>query len=753
MENENVLGVPEVDVATAPAKKKIKDFTETERKAYQNQIQDKSRAKKKAQSFVYNSKLAATKSEALELLEQRILNPHVREVCYDLGLEAAEAAGVIPNKFFWQNGLTQALASKKAGEPQPLVLEHQAIITSEVIHQGDAYAIWDCSVSWREPDVTFTDFIAMRKILKSNWFELGQFIGVPLEDKPHKGWAQFLPQFEPSLRPGYTRQEQREWLSKQKSSSYPVTTRDYLLMAARGSMKSSSGLVFLAQAILCAPSLRLLLGSETTALSRKLIKAFRAIWETGSDPSYERFQFYFPEYCVESGSGSILTFTSPMRHLVVPEETAEAISMEMAVQGRRFDIAWLDDCIGKTNTGNHEQRQKSLEIYGAILKLRETGAGLACTIGTAWVHPPPGEVGDLYYELMKRNDADPEHPLAVKVEPAWILKPQSAHKFPNHLNQLIEDDVQELAFPSRLTFKMLMKEARFNIDEYRSQFLCEYLESEESRWTPTFTLEELQAKVKPLHFFDGVPVLFTCAAVDTAFSLSEKADRSSICIAKVLQYEGRNIAFVTNVIVGRWKYSDLAVQIVEAFQRHGVQRAVIERNGQQWQDLQAAVQRNAVLRGFPLPMIQWNLSTATGTSVSAKVRRVKNAEILFNNSQIFFAYGPSWNEGLFAETVRFKGQRSGSSIGSKDDQVDSLGMLASTFLVKDTGGGLKPTAEQEEMERRAYAQELLRQQHQMYFGTGRNTIPHSIQPTVPQPPRSPIDPVVNKLGLGGFFRR
>src|ERR1700686_4249921 len=295
-------------------------------KRYNREATNRSRGKKKEQSYVWDSKIIATRSDAMELLAQRVINPHVREVCYDLGVEAASETGVTPNKWYWQNGLTQAVLSKKEHGARPLEMDHSAIIQSEVIHQGDAYAIWDYSVSWRESDVKFSDFIETRRILKSDWFELGKFLNVPLEESPHRSWQQFLPAFEPSLRPGYTLQDQREWLSKQKSPSYPVTTRDFLLQSPRGAMKTSAGQIFLAQALLCAPSLRLLVCSETTDFSRKFVKKYRAMWERGSDPAYDRFQYYFPEFCVQpgAGAGSVRTFTSPMRAISVQDETMEA---------------------------------------------------------------------------------------------------------------------------------------------------------------------------------------------------------------------------------------------------------------------------------------------------------------------------------------------------------------------------------------------------------------------------------------------
>ncbi len=707
-----------------------------ERTEYDRLAQQRSRQRRadrqSVESLKFTSKIEVTKSDALELLAQRIRNRQVCETAYKTGIQCAAATGIFPNRFFWAHGFQKLLESQQAHTAKFLEIDRDQTIPSEVIHRSDAYAIWDFSVSYREPDVTFADFVEMRRMLKSDWFILGQFLGIPFEPKPHRGWEQFLPQFLPSLQPGYTMQDMKSWLAAQKSATYEGTTRDWLLMASRNTMKSTAGLTLSCQAVLCAPSLRILLVSETTKLSKDFVRAFRGFWELGSSPAYDRFQYYFPEYCIEQGDGSVLSFTSPMRNFVLPQETAEPASVEMATAGRRFDVGIFDDNISDRNTGSHEMRTKILNVYDALLKLREANAGLTITIGTPWVCNSMGEIGDLYFELMKRNDNDPDHPLAVKIEPAWILKPEVAHKFPDHLNQIIEDDVQELTCPSRWPFKALMKEARANITMFMSQNLVMYVESQESRWTPTFTLEQLQAAVRPINFFNGVPVLFTCAAVDTAFSLSERADRSSILIAKILQYDGKNVGVVWDVIVGRWKYSDLAVQIVDAFQRHGVQRAVIERNGAQWTDLQSAILRNSVIKNYPVPMISWKLSTGTGMSgVSAKVQRIKGAEVLFNNGQIYFSQGP-WNEGLFAETVRFKGQRSGSSIGSKDDQVESLGQMCEAFLVKDTGLRSQ-TKDQIEFEQEMYGQQALRAQYANMFGSQMGRIPVAQPDAEPEP--------------------
>jgi len=290
---------------------------------------------------------------------------------------------------------------------------------------------------------------------------------------------------------------------------------------------------------------------------------------------------------------------------------------------------------------------------------------------------------------------------------------------------------------------------RFNIDEFQSQYLCRYVESELNKWVPTFIEGDLYQKVKPINFFEGYPVVRIVAAMDTANSEAITADRTSICIAKIVQYQNHNVAFILEIIAGQWRYSKVAEKFVEACQKYGVQQAVIERNNVPWLDLHAAILRNGNIRGMMMPNIQWKVTTGTGTTgVSAKVKRVKGAEVLFENQQLYFAYG-NWNEGLFREMTRFKGQRSGSSLGSKDDQVESLGLLSETFLMKDKGDS-QPTPEQLEMEQLAYEQTLRKGDYDRIFGT---PLSPQQQTQTYTPPEDDSNKLFNTLGKFGMTRK
>jgi len=104
---------------------------------------------------------------------------------------------------------------------------------------------------------------------------------------------------------------------------------------------------------------------------------------------------------------------------------------------------------------------------------------------------------------------------------------------------------------------------------------------------------------------------------------------------------------------------------------------------------------------------------------------------------------------LFHELIRFKGQRSGSSEGSKDDNCDSLGSLTATYLEKDTGISREKSEAQLELEAQLEGQRALRLQHDMYFGSA---VPPQ-QQYIPSPePDRDNNPLTATLGRFGMTR-
>lgn len=689
--------------------------------------------------------------DAKQILATRIVNSHIIDVAYALGEAAAEHLKITANAYFWTHGLQHTI-NKTA-----IDIQHDQIVDSEVIHRGDLYAIWDYSVSWRESDVTFEDFVAMRDILKSDWFALGQFIGIPFEEKPHRAWQQFLPQFTPDgLKPGYSQGDMKSWLARQKSPTHPTTTREYLLMASRNTMKSTASLCLGACAVLCAPSIRILLISETTKLSKDFIKLFRGLWERGSNPAYERFQNYFPEYCIEPGDGKQTEFTSPMRGFVLPQETAEVASLETSVAGRRADLQLYDDVISNLNTANDDQRRKGLRTFYALTKLREAGSGLAIVIGTAWVTSPGGsEAGDLYFELLKNNDQDPEHPMAVFIQPAMVLKPDAQYKLPDKVLEITEDDVEELTCPSRWSFRELMREARKDIQMFLSQNLVMYVESEESKIKIHFEEHILRDHVRQPNNFDQPKyrLMETILAVDVAYGLSRYADFSALCIGKIYQdtTNNRYLLVIADMIMDRLRPSELAEKFVTIREKHNPGKCVIEKQGS-WQNLETEIHKACQRRGIPRPFnIFWK--PTTGQSVKNKVGRVKGIETLLNNDQFYILHA-AFTESLIQQFIRFDGLKgSGKSNNSKDDGPDAAGMCAESSWFLRVVGDEEPSEAQQEMEQALEIQRIRRAQYERTFGNQQLPSDYQSRYQSVEDPSDEQNKLYSTLGQYGFTRK
>ena len=124
------------------------------KKAINDKTRQKSRdAKEKASSF-YNSPTEPTKTEALQLLAERgIGNDHIKEAVYKMLLVAALNYRTPANRFLFQNGLQQTLASIESKRSQPLTLENpNDYPEGELLTRAELYAVMDAF--WKgEPDL------------------------------------------------------------------------------------------------------------------------------------------------------------------------------------------------------------------------------------------------------------------------------------------------------------------------------------------------------------------------------------------------------------------------------------------------------------------------------------------------------------------------------------------------------------------------------------------------------------------------
>lgn len=718
-----------MEVTPAAPKKKLKDMTADERREYDRKQKAAQRERQKEEGTeldrLFSSRTVPTEKRAKEILRSRITNQRVVDVAFENGRIAAEQNSLTANTFYWEHGLQASLAASKTGTGRDhvLVLNHKEVVDGEVILQGDLFALYDYSVSWRE-QTTFREFLALRYLCKTDAFQLGRLMGMDFHefpDGPHGAWRDFYPKLNPSgLRPGYSQQQMKDWLEQQSES------KERLLMASRSSYKSHWNMTWHITPILCCADVRILFVSETNRLSRDFIKKFRGFFEVEDQRNPTRFQYLFPEHCVPAGDGSALNFESPMRTLKLVQTTAESTSMESTVAGRRADFIAFDDPISNLNTGTEEQCEKQVQTFDAISKLLDRG-GFKTTIGTPW----RADI-DLYAVLIRRageDDVTPEpEKLQIRIDPAWQVKPAAKHK---PLKALTEDEVI-LLFPTQLPFRKLRKELLDNEPFFKSQNLCIFPKDGDEA-TITFTEEQVRSQRRPSTMFDGMPRGLRCLAVDAAQSVSRYADFSALVVADVVPSEfakapqpsdWRNpqgpvmdALWVIDIKLERLKTSQLAVKIVEVATRWRVDRIVIEKSND-WESLADFIRRECVLREVGLPTIYWKEPTRS-IGVMAKAARIKRwLEPLVANRRIFFSNGISGEvfEEFIKQMVGFDGINK-STKSRKDDGPDALALLASVVLkFVDTGSQYEEEdTQKQQFEAEQQSAALLKMQHDAMF--------------------------------------
>jgi hypothetical protein len=336
------------------------------------------------------------------------------------------------------------------------------------------------------------------------------------------------------------------------------------------------------------------------------------------------------------------------------------------------------------------------------------------------------------------------------VQPAWKVLPGRQRPI-----MLLQESDVELAFPERLTFKFLMKEARTNLPLFRSQNLLEYLDEDEDIRC-TFTMEQLNAAVRPATAFALATKIWRVVACDQAFSISKRADYSCLVMLDILKHtndrtnQPENIAFCKDAKLERMRTSDLAVAICDFCFQHKPDRVVIERSGD-WTALQDALVRAHLLRGRILPQIFWKpVNNATGVNIAAKTARIKSTvEPLLHENKLFFSAGIPILDLCFQQTVNFDGiHKSGSTNIRKDDFVDALAIALQTFYPTTLAPQQIDPAMQE-FEESARIQQHLLAQHDRVFGSPTQAIPQ-YQPNLEPEARHAL---YNTLGRYGMTRR
>lgn len=724
---------------TAPAKvrknaRNISGMTPEEVRTYNRDKTKKSREKKAIRNAkgdrLPSSPAEVSKKEAREILTERgIQNQHVAKVLFELAEVAAQHHKLPLNDHLLRWGLKETQAALTDKQYQPVEVEDGPVL-GELITRRELHALWDLSIAWRE-EISFEEFLAVRNKCKKDCFELGLLLGKDFHEC-HRIWADFLPKFNPDLlRPDYSQEDMKAWLNAQSEK------KNFLLLASRNSYKSSFAVVWALSLLLCLPDARLLWCSETSRLSKGFIKSFRSYWTVKDKRNPVRFAQFYPEYCISEGEGTAQTFESPMTHLDLIQ-SVESTSMDSTVAGNRADLIVFDDPISNLTVGNETQRQASVDKYDATAKLREVG-GLILTVATPWHEE------DLLATLIKRNEKNDDKPLAVRIDPAFVVKKEFQYKLkPALLSTLQESEIESFLFPSRLDWKFLKPDILSAPAFFMSQNLVIFPAEVDADIKVQFLEDELRVRTRPKAFFEN-PISHTCLSLDRAWSVSKYADFSCLVLGKIIQVNQKTACVIADVWLDRVRESELVLNIIRMIKEHHPRSFVMERD-KGYEDLWLAVQKQANLQGIPLPHATFR---PISTSPRAKAKRGKHLELPLADGRLWFV-SAAWSETVWAQFVKFDGSPSNSH--KKDDAVDAIGLLFETYGPRNPN--VDPPLDAKEIElRKREAEEQTRAevrqaQYNRYFGA--NWSPPPPTPTA-EPPR-PADPRLKIFGPGGPWR-
>ena len=735
--SDELVAQPETITEAAQRGKKtskIASMTPEERKEYQREASKKTRKKKADRNAkgdrLYNSPVEISKkAEAIEVFGERgITNQQVASVLFELAQVAAQHHNIPVNHHLLRFGLRETLAARTKNYEVTEVEDVPVI--GELISSRSLNAIWDYTI-WTE-NTSYDDFLRVRHACKIDAFELGKLLEKDFEDCCQGEWTKFLPRFNPDPLPSnYTQKEMRLWLD----SISPV--KDYLLMASRNSMKSSFSLVWLLTLHLCCPDARALLVSETQKLSAGFIRSYRSYWEKKPHQQTVLTQ-YFPEYCIPAGTGTTKSFESPMARLDLIQGSAEATSMESVVAGGRAEVLLFDDPISNLSCGTQEQRQKSVNNFDLLQKLREVLGSFSITIGTPWYADE-----DLYAVLLQRNEAEGGDSLSYRIDPVVTLKPHALHKLtPALLSTLTEEDIESYLLPVRMPWRFVKKEIAANPTFALSQNFCIFPSDADADIKVQFDEQTLRSRFAASSFFDGM-VSRTVMALDRAYSVQRYADYSCIATGKVTEVQGTTAMVIPEVILDRLRESELAVAIVKAIEKHNPTIFVAEKD-RGFEELWAKVKEQARLRSIILPYAHWVPIDNTPRSAA---KRAKRLELPLSDGRLWFHTSSQMDE-IIRQFTHYDGVRKSSST-IKDDAVSAISLLYECFGPRTISEAAETTpeekAEQERREEEEYRRAREAAMRAAMFGDGGSRQTYKASDFNPNKPKhfvveTPLEP-------------
>ena len=696
---------------------------------YKQKAQEKEAKKEEEAAERFDSTEPCRADEVRDILRERrnLTQGYIIEAAYRTGLIASKRLRIVPNRFFWTYGVLSALKSLEMGEAHQLLPEvEDCKAINDTFRNQDRVALWDYAMSWREQPakggwweeghrITYPEYETLRA-LKGSPCKLGNVLLDRDFEGLHEEWEGFFPKINIDALPENYNQRQFK-----KAMAEMSEIKDFLLMAFRGSFKTTWMTCFLLCFVCAMPSVRIMIASATTPLSRDTVKLFRKFFIPENE-ELTLFMQVFPEMCLytKGDEGSVMAYECPAARLNLAQATMFSVGLDSTVSGRRFDLGLADDLSDNTNSDTSELRATTQRKWELMTELREGGnASFIFMLGTPYAQ------GDLLFTAIERNAINTTKSLAVRIDPAFDIldenRARAISEKPELLYQLEEHEVK-MKFPTQFSWGAFRK-------SLTNSELKQVLQQKLLIFTTDGNLIKLnfEREVFDRNIVESIPesdeITQTVLGLDRAHSTQRWADRSSISILKTHKNSaGQPSACVLHVRADRWTTSELATQLVDCALEYKPNVCVLEKDPA-WRDLNNAIQLECERRGVTLNIF-WRPVTQTPR---AKVIRFKQQESLMNAqpSRLTFLRGPHL-EDVWSEYAWQDGQKVSSSSKQKDDRIDSVSQSLLVLPDPEAKGEHKVTQEQQEQwEKRSQMQA----QHERIFGSWNPSLPTSSGPS------------------------
>ena len=513
--------------------------------------------------------------------------------------------------------------------------------------------------------------------------------------------------------------------------------REMMLLDSRGFYKSTIDGIDSVQWMLNCPDVRILIitGEYKLAVAFALeIKGYFNLSE-GQEPT--AFHLLFPEYVLRGVDGtSKEPLFCPARLLDQKEGSVWVNSIVANLSGWHCDVKKGDDIVTDENSNSEEAREKIKVKYDGTDDLLDPH-GFMDHIGTRYF------TDDWYGTRLAPNAETGEvAPIKYHKRGCWTVKPEYA-EVPI---LLLKEEMVTLNFPQRWGFNklrslLLKKGERF----FRNQQLNEPSDAaEDSGFKISFTEADLRAH---MYQREAAPKSGDIYIVwDWALSDKKTSDYSVGVVARLYKNDANEWAFVIlEIVYDKWKYTELAFQIVALSKRYGPKVTMIEASNA-YDQLRDEITRVGQRQGYQ-PYIYWKQPSR---EENAKRNRIKSIEILLAQHRLHFILG-SWIDETFKQFTQYTGEKKNK--GRKDDIPDSISYLL--YILPSEARPLIDKVDPEEEKRLAEEQlkhQRKSQQYDRYFGQQLQTKTEAGPTIVEVAPPKPQDPRMRIFGNKGPWR-